>query len=173
MYEGDVPVGNWRESPDWHEAAARLGGAAHGRQHPGGPPHLLRLPHRLQARRRGPGRPIPTAKGAGPESETVAAFGTLLGNDNLEAVARANDLCNRLGMDTISCGATIAFAIECFEHGLLTPADTGGLALRWGDVDTALALIAADRRAQRLRRLAGRWLGSPGRAPRPGRRALS
>jgi aldehyde:ferredoxin oxidoreductase len=44
-------------------------------------------------------------------------------------------------MDTITCGATIACATECFEHGLLTATDTGGLTLRWGDVDTVLALI--------------------------------
>jgi aldehyde:ferredoxin oxidoreductase len=141
MYEGDVPVINWRETPDWHEAAAALGGTALADSILVGRHTCYACPiacKRTIEIREGKYK---TPRGAGPESETVAAFGTLLGNANLEAVARANDLCNRWGMDTISCGATIACAVECFEHGLLTPADTGGLVLRWGEVDTALALI--------------------------------
>ncbi|HMA33684.1 MAG TPA: aldehyde ferredoxin oxidoreductase family protein [Chloroflexia bacterium] len=143
MYEGDVPVGNWRESPDWHEAAARLGGAALADSILAGRHTCYACPIACKRVVAVPDGPYQTAKGAGPESETVAAFGTLLGNSNLAAVARANDLCNRLGMDTISCGATIAFAVECYEQGVLTAADTGGLALRWGDVDTVLALLPA------------------------------
>jgi aldehyde:ferredoxin oxidoreductase len=141
MYEGDVPVINWRETPDWHEAAQALGGTALADSILVGRHTCYACPiacKRTIEIREGKYK---TPRGAGPESETVAAFGTLLGNANLEAVAHANDLCNRWGMDTISCGATIACAVECFEQGLLTPADTGGLVLRWGDVDTALALI--------------------------------
>jgi aldehyde:ferredoxin oxidoreductase len=69
----------------------------------------------------------------GPEYETLATFGSYCGIDDLKAVATASQLCNQYGMDTISCGATIAWAMECFEQGLLTEADTGGLALRYGD----------------------------------------
>jgi aldehyde:ferredoxin oxidoreductase len=72
-----------------------------------------------------------------PEYETIAAFGPLCLNDNLESIIYANDLCNRYGLDTISAGATIAFAIECYEKGILTKEDTNGLELRWGD-DTAI-----------------------------------
>ncbi len=74
-----------------------------------------------------------TKRGPGPEYETVAAFGSMCLVDDPRAVARLNDLCNRYGLDTISCGATIAFAIECFEKGLLPLADTGERVLRWGD----------------------------------------
>jgi aldehyde:ferredoxin oxidoreductase len=76
----------------------------------------------------------------GPEYETIAAFGSYANNYNLPAVAYANQLCNAYGMDTISCGATIAWAIDAFEHGLLTPADTGGLELRYGDGDMIVRL---------------------------------
>ncbi|MFW9949004.1 MAG: aldehyde ferredoxin oxidoreductase C-terminal domain-containing protein [Candidatus Thorarchaeota archaeon] len=68
-----------------------------------------------------------------PEYETCCAFGTLLLNDNLFSIFEINDLCNRAGIDTISAGATIPFAIECFEKGILTLKDTNGLELRWGD----------------------------------------
>lgn len=68
-----------------------------------------------------------------PEYETLAAFGPLCRNDNLEAVIKANEICNRVGIDTISAGGTVAFAIECYENGLITSADTGGLELNWGD----------------------------------------
>lgn len=74
-----------------------------------------------------------TARGPGPEYETVAAFGTMCLIDDPQAIAHINDLCNRYGLDTISCGATIAFAMECFEKGLLTTSDTDGRELRWGD----------------------------------------
>lgn len=69
----------------------------------------------------------------GPEFETCATFGSYCGINDLKEVAYANMLCNMYGMDTISCGATLAFAMECFEKGLLTPEDTGGLELKFGD----------------------------------------
>ncbi|MBM3131755.1 MAG: aldehyde ferredoxin oxidoreductase family protein, partial [Chloroflexi bacterium] len=68
-----------------------------------------------------------------PEYETLSSFGALCLNDNLESIIRANDICNRYGLDTISAGATIAFAIECFESGLLSAGDTDGIELRWGN----------------------------------------
>ena len=87
----------------------------------------------------------------GPEYETVGAFGPNCGVDDLQAIARANELCNRFMVDTISCGATIAFAMECFEHGLLTLEDTGGLDLRFGNAEAMLTMI--ERIARRSDRL--------------------
>jgi aldehyde:ferredoxin oxidoreductase len=69
----------------------------------------------------------------GPEYETLATFGSYCGIDDLAAVSYANQLCNMYGMDTIACGATIAFAMDCFERGLLTTEDTGGIELRFGN----------------------------------------
>ncbi len=68
-----------------------------------------------------------------PEYETGAAFGSMMMNNDLFSLIKANDVCNRYGLDTISAGGCVAFAFECFEHGLITKADTGGLELRWGD----------------------------------------
>ncbi len=68
----------------------------------------------------------------GPEYETLAAFGSLCMNDNLEAIAKANELCNRLGLDTISTGAVIAFAMECVEKGILASSELDGLDLAFG-----------------------------------------
>lgn len=68
-----------------------------------------------------------------PEYETICAFGPMLLNDDLESIFRLNDLVNRAGIDSISCGATVAFAMECFVNGILTPKDTGGLDLLWGN----------------------------------------
>ncbi len=76
----------------------------------------------------------------GPEYETLAAFGSYCGIDNLAAIARANEICNRYGMDTISCGATIAWAMELFESGGLTPEKTGGLELKFGNADVMVKL---------------------------------
>jgi aldehyde:ferredoxin oxidoreductase len=77
----------------------------------------------------------------GPEYETIAAFGSYCGVDNLPAIAYANQLCNMYGLDTISCGATVAFAMECFESGLLTIQDTGGLDLRFGNAEAMVELV--------------------------------
>ena len=68
-----------------------------------------------------------------PEYETAAAFGTLTVNSDYPSLIAANELCNRYGLDTISAGNCVAFAIECYERGLIGPADTGGIELRWGD----------------------------------------
>ncbi len=76
-----------------------------------------------------------------PEYETLGAFGTMCGNDNLESIIKANYLCNLFGLDTISAGSTIAFAIELFERGLIDRKDTDGLELRWGDHEAILRLL--------------------------------
>jgi len=67
------------------------------------------------------------------EYETAAAFGSMTLNDDFPSLIKINELCNRYGFDTISAGCTIAFAIECYENELLTPADTGGIELTWGN----------------------------------------
>jgi len=77
----------------------------------------------------------------GPEYETLGTFGSYCGIDNLAAIAYANMLCNMNGVDTISCGATIAFAMECFEKGIITEKETGGIKLKFGDVDAMLVVL--------------------------------
>ena len=76
-----------------------------------------------------------------PEYETLGALGSNCGIDNLEALMWANVLCNDYGMDSISAGVSISFAMECFERGILTQKDTGGLELSFGNVETMLELL--------------------------------
>ena len=77
----------------------------------------------------------------GPEYETLATFGSYCGVDEMEPVIYANQLCNEYGVDTISCGATLSWAIECAEKGLLTPEETDGIELRYGDGDAMIAML--------------------------------
>jgi aldehyde:ferredoxin oxidoreductase len=76
----------------------------------------------------------------GPEYETTSTFGNYCGIDDLAAIAKANQLCNQYGMDTISCGATISWAFEAFNEGKITTDDTDGLDLTWGNADSMVAL---------------------------------
>jgi len=75
-----------------------------------------------------------------PEYETIAMFGTNCLNNNIESIIKAGDICDRYGVDTISAGATIAFAIECFEKGLITKKDTDGIEMTWGNHKSIVAM---------------------------------
>ena len=75
-----------------------------------------------------------------PEYETLASFGVNCLNSNAESINMLNDICNRAGLDTISAGTAIAFAIECFENGVITAKDTGGVELRWGNHKAMVAM---------------------------------
>lgn len=75
-----------------------------------------------------------------PEYETAAAFGALCLNDDAEAILKCNDICNRYGLDTISAGATVAWAIECYENGVLTKKDLDGIEATWGSGEAIVAL---------------------------------
>ena len=77
----------------------------------------------------------------GPEYETLGATGTNLQVDDLPILLRINQRLNRVGVDSVSFGGTVAWAMECYERGLLTDADTGGIPLRWGDGATVLKLV--------------------------------
>ena len=80
-------------------------------------------------------------RGGGPEYETLASFGSFCGIDDLDAICKANEMCNFYSLDTISAGATIAFAMECFEKEILSFEDTGGLDLRFGNADAMLEVL--------------------------------
>ena len=84
--------------------------------------------------------PVDPAYG-GPEYETLAALGSDCGIDNFKAVTKGNELCNAYSLDTISTGSTIAFAMECFENGLLNTKDTNGIELRFGNEEAMLKLV--------------------------------
>jgi aldehyde:ferredoxin oxidoreductase len=80
-------------------------------------------------------------KYGGPEYETLGTFGSYCGINNLAAVATANQMCNEYGVDTIAAGATIAFAMECFENGVITTEQTEGLELKYGNADAMLKAL--------------------------------
>ena len=77
----------------------------------------------------------------GPEYETLCSLGSRVGNSNLESIIHMNNLVNEYGMDSISTGATISWAMECYERNLLTKEDLDGLELTWGNVDAMIELI--------------------------------
>jgi aldehyde:ferredoxin oxidoreductase len=143
VYEklGNLPIRNWREGRA-SELASRISGQT--------------LKDTLRIRRSGCkacpiqcGRLVEVKEGpfvtdgvvSGPEYETLAAFGSLCDNGNLESIAKANELCNSLGLDTISTGGVIAFACECFEKGVLTPSDSDGLELTFGNPSAIVEMI--------------------------------
>lgn len=79
-------------------------------------------------------------EGHKPEYETLGSFGGLLLHDNLDAIIELNEMCNRAGIDTISTGAVVAFAIECYENSIIDKAATGGLDLGWGKSEEIIKL---------------------------------
>jgi aldehyde:ferredoxin oxidoreductase len=78
-----------------------------------------------------------------PEYETLAAFGSMALNDDAESIIKCNDICNRYGLDTISVGATVAWAIECYENGIFTQKETEGIELTWGNAEAIVAITQA------------------------------
>jgi len=75
------------------------------------------------------------------EYETAAAFGAMCLNTDAEAITMASHLCNHYGIDTISTGTIIAFAMECYEHGIISRKDTDGIDLKWGDPRAIIAMV--------------------------------
>ena len=77
----------------------------------------------------------------GPEYESISALGSNCGVDNLKAILKANERCGAYSMDTLSTGVSISFAMECYEKGLLTKKDTGGIDLKFGNDEALLKVI--------------------------------
>jgi aldehyde:ferredoxin oxidoreductase len=75
-----------------------------------------------------------------PEYETLCMLGTNLLNDDLASIVKLNEICNNLGLDTISVGGTLGYVIECYENGLLTKEDTDGLEMTWGNAEAIVKM---------------------------------
>lgn len=141
MFEGDVPTRNWGRGL-WEEGAEKLSGIALADNfvvdHASCRGCAVRCKPVVEVKE----GPYAMARpGPGPEYETQAAFGTLIMNDNLAALCKINDFCNRAGIDTITMGATFAWAMDCFEVGILKPEEYDGMKLEWGDVDAVIELL--------------------------------
>jgi aldehyde:ferredoxin oxidoreductase len=140
MMTGDVPIKNWTVGEAFL-ISANLGGPSMTEKYlvrnhacsfcPIGCKRIVKVDD----------GPFRTEEGPGPEYETCGTFGTMIMNDDLAGVIKANEWCNRYGMDTISCGATVAFAMEAFEKGLITKKDTDGIDLAWGNIAGAISLL--------------------------------
>jgi aldehyde:ferredoxin oxidoreductase len=139
-YLGDLPIRNWLQG-SWEEGAEKISGQTMAKT-------ILSGRYYCSGCIIGCGREVKfesakygKVEGAGPEYETLAMLGANCFIDDLEAVAKANELCNRYGLDTISTGAVIAFAMEAYESGLITKEDAGGVSLTWGDAEAMIEMV--------------------------------
>ena len=131
VLEGDTPIKNWK---GWfkdfkghkrigEDAALKYKSRSYG---------CWMCPIACGAHVKVPSGPY-AGEGHRPEYETLGAFGTMCLNNNIESICHLNNICNDYGMDTISTGATVAFAMECYERSIITKEDTGGIELTWGN----------------------------------------
>lgn len=137
---GDMPIKYWTEDA-WPEGAKKIGAPNYTEVLSAKPYPCLYCPigcHR-NIEIQSPAKY--KLKGIGPEYETLGMLGTNLLIDDVKAISIANDLCNRLGMDTISTGACIGLAMECYAKGIITKRDTAGMELKWGDPDVLIELV--------------------------------
>jgi aldehyde:ferredoxin oxidoreductase len=158
---GNLPVKNWYQGP-YREGARKISGQ-----------HMAEtiLTDRYHCGRcvlscgrvvKAVGGPYDGQEIGGPEYETIGLLGSNLLVDDLPSIAKANELCNRLGMDTISAGGVIGFAMEAYQHGLIAKHDTGGIDLRWGNAEAVFEILEqialrrglGDRLAEGVRRAA-------------------
>jgi aldehyde:ferredoxin oxidoreductase len=140
VYSGDVPIKNFT-SNFWQEMAESLTGSALTEKyltHGGACAYCSIACKRNVAVPEGP---FAIPDGPGPEYETIVSLGSLIGSMDLAAVCKAGRVCNDLGLDTISTGATIAWAMEAFEKGDITADDTEGIPLIWGDMKTVIDVL--------------------------------
>jgi aldehyde:ferredoxin oxidoreductase len=138
IISGDIPMKNWQQT-DW-EHFDEIGPIAYGEKILTGNRTCYACGVMCKRQAEVKEGPFKFDKGPGPEYETIATFGTMCLNSNMESIGKANDICNHCGMDTITCGSTIAFAIECFENGLINEKDTDGLKLTWGNSEAIVAM---------------------------------
>jgi aldehyde:ferredoxin oxidoreductase len=139
---GDLPLKNWTLG-NWKDEAARVSGQRIAETIFERHTHCFACPIGCGKNINIEDGPYAGVRGHGPEYETLAGFGGNCQCDDLNAISRMNDLCNRYGMDTITTSSVVAFAMEAYEKGLLTQQDMGGIDLVWGDAEAMIAAIHA------------------------------
>ncbi|MFH0789021.1 MAG: aldehyde ferredoxin oxidoreductase family protein [Pseudomonadota bacterium] len=149
MMTGDIPIKNWTVGENF-ELASKLSGPTLTETYLTKAHACSNCPvacKRVVAVKEGP---YQTEEGPGPEYETCCTFGTLIVNSDLAAVIKANELCNRYGLDTISAGATIAVTMELFEKGILNAKQADNLDLKWGNMEAVMSLLGKIARREGL-----------------------
>ena len=151
---GNFPHKNWALS-DWEEGAKKICGQEMAKTILKGRYSCRDCPigcGRVVKVTEGPFAPV---DGGGPEYETIAALGSNCLVDNLEAIAKANELCNRYGLDTMSTGGVIGFAMEAYEKSLINIKDTGGIELKWGDGKAVIKMVEKIAKREDIGKLLG------------------
>ncbi len=140
-HSGDTPVKNWggigvKEIPDVSGLNKEILDDRVARRY-----GCWRCPVACRGNLRAGRGEYPYPEGAHrPEYETQAAFGAMCLNTDAAAITMANHICNAYGLDTISTGTIVAFAMECYEHGIITRKDTDGIELTWGNPRAMVAM---------------------------------
>lgn len=140
MMTGDVPIKNWQVAQDFALSEA-LGGPTMAEKYLVKTHACYACPVACKRVVRVESGPYMIEEGPGPEYETCCTFGSMLMNKDLAGVIKANEVCNRLGIDTVSGGAVIAFAMEAYDRGIITKKDTEGLDLSWGNIGAAIEMV--------------------------------
>ena len=144
---GDVPIRNWTSS-FWEEMGEALTGDALSETYLTGRKSCAYCSIACKRVVTVEDGPFAVANGPGPEYETIVAFGALLGSMDLAATCKAGRVCNELGLDTISAGATLAWATEAMDTQALSEKKTAGIRLQWGDMQTYIDLLPQIARRQ-------------------------
>ena len=137
---GDLPIRNWTGG-SWTEGAAKVSGQAMEKDYFVKHYACFSCPIRCGKEMKVPLGPHTGTVSHGPEYETIAGFGAMCLNDDPAYVIAANDLCNRLGIDTMSGSSAVAFAMELFEHGLIPEELLDGSEYKWGSGEAILELV--------------------------------
>jgi aldehyde:ferredoxin oxidoreductase len=153
---GDLPIKNWYQG-NW-EGAKKISGQYMAKT-------VLKKNYHCGRCVIGCGRTVEINEGkykieetAGPEYETIGMLGSNCLVDDIKIICKANELCNRYGLDTISTGSAISFCMEAYEKGLITKKDTGGLKMEWGNGDALLEMIEKIANRQDIGKLLGEGL---------------
>ena len=169
---GDLPLKNWTLG-NWKDEAARISGQRIAETIFERHTHCYACPIGCGKSVKIEDGSYAGVQGHGPEYETLAGFGGNCQCDDLNAISRMNDLCNRYGMDTITTSSVIAFAMEAYEKGLLSKEDTGGIDLVWGDAGAMIATIHAITRREGLGELLAGGVRAAAKQIGPGAEAFA
>jgi aldehyde:ferredoxin oxidoreductase len=137
---GDVPIRNWTSS-FWEEMGEALTGDTLSETYLTGRRACAFCSIACKRMVKVDAGPFAVANGPGPEYETIVSFGSLLGSMDLSATCKAGRVCNEMGLDTISTGATLAWATEAMENEALSGLDTEGIRFVWGDMQPYIDIL--------------------------------